>query len=155
MPRLIYTFVLHIEIHKWAATWQNQQNDLCAQGKLRSTQSDHSSLSAWRNIGPLTTYWAYSEDSVRSDWADAQADLSLCWVHVILLVLLCGGSQMESICNGGLTFKFKDLWWEFWRKREHTTRQMKLPNLVKKGKGVFPESKNLNFQKNSCSKSRF
>ena len=27
-----------------------------------------------------------------SDWADAQADLSLCWVHVILSVLLCGGS---------------------------------------------------------------
>ena len=31
-----------------------------------------SSLSAWRNIGPLDTYWAHSEDSY-SDWADAQA----------------------------------------------------------------------------------
>ena len=28
-----------------------------------------------------------------SDWEDAQADLSLCWVHVILLVLSCGGSS--------------------------------------------------------------
>ena len=35
-----------------------------------------SSLSAWRNIGPFTTYWAHSEDW--SDWADAQADLILC-----------------------------------------------------------------------------
>ena len=47
-------------------------------------------LSAWRNIGPLTTYWAHSEDW--SDWADSQADLSLRWAHVILLVLSCGSS---------------------------------------------------------------
>ena len=47
-------------------------------------------LSAWRNIGPLTTYWAHSEDW--SDLADVQADLSLRWAHVILLVLSCGGS---------------------------------------------------------------
>ena len=49
----------------WAAAWQNQQNDLCRSAKLRSAwasaQSDQSSLSAWRNIGPLTTYWAHSE----------------------------------------------------------------------------------------------
>ena len=35
----------------WASSWQNQQNGMCAQGRL----------------------W--------SDWADAQADLSLCWAH--------------------------------------------------------------------------
>ena len=61
----------------WAAARQNQQNDLCAQRRLisalASAQSDQSSLSAGRNIGPLTTYWAHSEDW--SDWADAQADL--------------------------------------------------------------------------------
>ena len=34
-----------------------------------------SSLSAWRKLGSLATYWALSEDW--SDWADAQADLSL------------------------------------------------------------------------------
>ena len=38
-----------------------------------------SSLSAWRKLGSLATHWAYSEDW--SDWADAQADLSLRWVH--------------------------------------------------------------------------
>ena len=38
-----------------------------------------SSLSAWRKLGPVATHWAHSEDW--SDWADAQADLSLRWVH--------------------------------------------------------------------------
>ena len=38
-----------------------------------------SSLSAWRKLGSLATHWAHSEDW--SDWADAQADLSLRWAH--------------------------------------------------------------------------
>ena len=36
-------------------------------------------LSAWRKLGSLATHWAHSEDW--SDWADAQADLSLRWVQ--------------------------------------------------------------------------
>ena len=37
-----------------------------------------SSLSAWRKLGSLVvTHWAHSED-----WADAQADQSLCWGHI-------------------------------------------------------------------------
>ena len=36
-----------------------------------------SSLSTWRNIGPLTTYRAHNEDSDQT----AQADLSLRWAH--------------------------------------------------------------------------
>ena len=67
----------------WATARQNQQNDLCAQRRLRSvcisTWSDQSSLSAWRSIGSLATHWVHSE--VWSDWTDAQADQSLCWVH--------------------------------------------------------------------------
>ena len=123
---------------KCATSWQNQQNGMCAQQRLRSdwadAQSDQSSLSAWRNLGFLATHWAHREDSdqigplhnktnkmtcapseasdqpghppslikvftVRligsegpsvsscgqrrlwSDWADVQADLSLCWAH--------------------------------------------------------------------------
>ena len=38
-----------------------------------------SSLSAWRKLGSLATQWAKSEDW--SDWADAQADLSLRWTN--------------------------------------------------------------------------
>ena len=37
------------------------------------------SLSAWRKLGSLPTQWAHSEDW--SDWADAQANLSLRWAH--------------------------------------------------------------------------
>ena len=49
----------------WAASWQNQQNGMCAQRRLRSA---------------LITHWAHSDDW--SDWADAQADLSLRWAHM-------------------------------------------------------------------------
>ena len=67
---------------------------MCVHRRLRSawasTQSDQSSLSALRTFGPLTSYWAHSEDW--SDWADAHADLSLRWAHVNFLVLSCGGS---------------------------------------------------------------
>ena len=38
-----------------------------------------SSLSAWRKPGSWATHWAHNEDW--SDWADAQADLSLRWAH--------------------------------------------------------------------------
>ena len=53
---------------KWATSWQNQQNGLCAQRRLRSAwasaQSDfESSLSAWRMLGSLATHWVHSEDS--------------------------------------------------------------------------------------------
>ena len=39
-----------------------------------------SSLSAWRKLGSLATHWAHSEDW--SDWAEAQAVLSLRWAHM-------------------------------------------------------------------------
>ena len=77
----------------WATAWQNQQNDLCAQQRLRSAQSDQSSLSAWRNIGPLTTYGAHSEDSDQT-W---QCYVSSLGAHVILLVLSCGGSFRSAM----------------------------------------------------------
>ena len=74
----------------WAATWQNQQNDMCAQRRLRSTwasaQSDQSSLYAWRKLGSLATHRAHSEDW--SEWADAQADLSLRWAHSHFVVFV-------------------------------------------------------------------
>ena len=67
----------------WTAARQNRRLwSACA-----SVQSDQSSLSAWRNFTSLATQWVFSEDWL--DCADVQADLSLCWVHVILLVLMC------------------------------------------------------------------
>ena len=54
----------------WTASWQNQQNGMCAQRKLRSAwasaeshQSSLSSLSAWRKLGSLATHWANGKDS--------------------------------------------------------------------------------------------
>ena len=40
-----------------------------------------SSLSTWRNIGPLTTYWVHSEDSDQT-WVDAHAHLSVHRMHM-------------------------------------------------------------------------
>ena len=37
------------------------------------------------------------------DWADAHADLSLRWVHIILLVLSCSGSyEVLNVLPSGL-----------------------------------------------------
>ena len=50
-----------------------------------------SSLSAWRNLGSLTTHWAQSKDSGHTGWMPR-----LIWVFagrtLILLVLSCRGS---------------------------------------------------------------
>ena len=48
---------------------------MCAQRRLRSAWA-----SAWRKLRSSATHWAHSEDW--SDWADAQADLSLRSAHM-------------------------------------------------------------------------
>ena len=79
---------------KWIASWHNQQNGMCAQRRLRSAgasaQSDQSSLSAWRKLGSLATYPLSAQRRLWSDWANAPADLSLCWVHSYFVVLSWG-----------------------------------------------------------------
>ena len=68
----------------WATSWQNQQNDLCAQ-----RDSDHPGhppslirVFAVRSMGSLGPSFASGgQRRLWSDWADAQADLSLRWVH--------------------------------------------------------------------------
>ena len=60
-----------------------------------------SSLSAWRNLGPLATHWAQSEDSDRTGRMPR-----LLWVFagrtVILLVLSCRGSfQYRAVGRTG------------------------------------------------------
>ena len=79
-------------------TWQNQQND-CAPSE-DSDQPVHPlslislPLSAWRKLGPLTTYWAHSEDSDQTGRMPR-----LIWVFagrtLILLVFSCRGSYLE------------------------------------------------------------
>ena len=86
----------------WAALWQNQQNGMCADDKWVGTwqnqQSDRAPSKdsdqpghlpslirifavrmkkAWVLSYPLRAQWR-----LWSDWADAQADLSLHWAHM-------------------------------------------------------------------------
>ena len=75
---------------KWACVWRNQQNDLCAEWRLRSvwasTQSDQSKR-------PCVLRYLIS----------TQRRLWSAWAHVILLVLLCSGS------NGWEWYKFQNV----------------------------------------------
>ena len=65
----------------WVTAWQNQQNNLCTQRRLRpawaSAQSDQSLCCSHKEaLGPrLPT-------ELTAKTADAQADLSLRWVHM-------------------------------------------------------------------------
>ena len=82
----------------WEAARQNQQNDMCAQRRLgsawTSALSDQSSLSAWRNIGPL--YKLPTERTmktlIRLGWCQGWSESSL-GAHAILLVLSWSGSN--------------------------------------------------------------
>ena len=53
-----------------------------------------SSLSAWKKLGSLAAQWVHSEDW--SDWADAQADLSLRWAHMPFCWFCHEAAQMWS-----------------------------------------------------------
>ena len=68
----------------WAATWQNQQND-CAPSEDSDQPGHPPSLirvfavrmkKAW-----VLSYPMSAQRRLWSDWADAQADLSLRWAH--------------------------------------------------------------------------
>ena len=118
------------DIQIWAASWQNQQNGMCASSedsdqserRLRSTwasaQSDQSSQSPWRKLGSLATHWADSEDSDQT-WRMPR----LIWVFAgrtfILLGLSWGGSYFvfkspdmshENACSWKLTFLLLFIW---------------------------------------------
>ena len=73
---------------KWAAVWQNQQNDMCVQQRQISLDIhpiwSEFLLSAWKSNGSLATQWGHSEDSDQTGqnprliclrWAH----MSVCW----------------------------------------------------------------------------
>ena len=98
----------------WATAWQYQQNDLCAQWRLRSdwasTRSDQSLLFAWRDLRSLATPCTaktvislggcdplHSKDSDQGGcpvWCESSLGL-----QVILWILSCGGSNWMSLLN--------------------------------------------------------
>ena len=65
-----------------------------------------SSLSAWRKLGSLATYWAHNEDSGQT-WRNPR----LMWVFagrtVILMVLSWGGSFLCTKRHGRKTWNYK------------------------------------------------
>ena len=84
-------------INKWAATWQNKQNEV-RPAKTQTSLGIHpvwseSWLSAWRKLGSLATHWAHSEDSDQTGRMPR-----LIWVFagctVTLLFFSCRGSNV-------------------------------------------------------------
>ena len=72
--------------YKWATSWQNQQNGMYAQRRLRSAWASAQSdirVFAVRMKEPWVLSYPLSAQRRLwwSDWADAQADLSHCWAH--------------------------------------------------------------------------
>ena len=81
----------------WACARQNQQNYLCTQWRFRSawtsTLSDPSSLCTQWVAKDQSFLHADSEDW--SDWADAQADLSLHWAHKLFYEFCRAAAQFH------------------------------------------------------------
>ena len=80
---------------------------VCAQPRLRSawasSQSDQSSLSAWKNLNSLATQWAHSEDSDQTGrmprlicvFAGRTATLLVLWRGGSFVILHALGSEMR------------------------------------------------------------
>ena len=80
--RCLVTFFYFI----WATSWQNQQNYMWAQRRLRSAwasaQSDQSIRCSHEETSSPYSYLLSAQRRLWSDWADAQADLSLRWARM-------------------------------------------------------------------------
>ena len=76
--------------YKWATSWRNQQNDLCAQQRLRSVWSESLQCAQW-----VAKVSSCGQRGLWSDWADAQADLSLRWAHRSFCWFCCEMAQIS------------------------------------------------------------
>ena len=106
---LVYRFYLHFirAPDNSVMTWQNQQNDLCAQQRLRSSGHPQSLIRVF--AVRIKKYWVLgyqlSAQQRLIRWGGCPGwSESLLGTHVILLVLLCLGSFI--FLNDDLT----DLW---------------------------------------------
>ena len=90
----------HVKTNKMAVRPAKTQISL----GIRPVWSE-SLLSAWRKLGSLATHWA--QRRLWSDWADAQADLSLRWAQshfvgfVMSRLILCWSYFWISIWSTG------------------------------------------------------
>ena len=82
----------------WATSWQNQQNGMCTQRRLRSLFHpgwSESLLSAWRKLGSLATCWMHSKDYDQTGRIPRLIEV-ITWCTIILLVLSWGGSYLSD-----------------------------------------------------------
>ena len=98
----------------WATTWQNQQNE-CAPSEDSDQLGHPTSLirgfavrmeKAWVLSYPLS-----AQRKLWSDWASAQADLSLRWAHshivgFVMSHLMCMWQAVQAICSLRLNIPF-------------------------------------------------
>ena len=95
---------------KWAASWQNQQNG------IRPVWLE-SSLSAWRKLGSLATYWTHSEDSDQTGRMRR-----LIWVvsgrTLYSLVLSCRGSFAVCLPLHSESLVSR-IWTTTWQNQQH------------------------------------
>ena len=98
-----HCILLSLKMDNWAATWQNQQNDFCAQWCLRSAwASAKSDQSLHYVLNGLLRSQAFFMPTAKTlirlggcpDWSE-----SLLGAQVILLVLLCSGSYCKCLKN--------------------------------------------------------
>ena len=88
----------------WATSWQNQQNGMCAQWRLRSAwasvQSDQTlgwrMMKAWA----LSYPWSAQQRLIRLGWCSGWSE-SLLGAHATLLVLSLSGSFLSRGQNNG------------------------------------------------------
>ena len=74
---------VHSVYTKWAATWQNQQNE-CAPREGSDQPGIHpvwSVFAVHMKKAWVLSYQLSAQRRLWSDWADAQADLSFRWAH--------------------------------------------------------------------------
>ena len=86
----------------WACAWQNQQNDLCAQRRLRSAWASSLGICpVWsvfvvRLKKPwVLSYTLSAHQRLWSDWVDAQADLSIRWAHRSFCWFWCAAAHIS------------------------------------------------------------
>ena len=90
-----------------AASWQNQQNGMCAQRRLRSDWADPGHPPSLIRGFPvrMKKAWVLSyplsdKRKLWSDWVDVQADLSLRWVHMPFCWFCHEAAQKISVQSG-------------------------------------------------------
>ena len=105
----VHPMYVQPEKSTWAATWQNQQNE-CAPSEDSDQPGHPPSLirvfavrmkKAWVLSCPLS-----AKRRLWSDWADAQADLSLRWAHTNLVCFVMSWLTFMLWCQflqGGIT----------------------------------------------------